>query len=150
MIYDTLNNINEYKGISINLDKALTFLSLAKDATLALGRTEIEGDKIYANIISAQTILREAGSFEYHKKYIDIHFMIEGEERILISNVNKLDTISEYKEDGDYGLQRGKEEVELLLTKGKFCICFPEDSHLPLIMNNESESIKKGIIKVQL
>jgi beta-galactosidase beta subunit len=36
------------------------------------------------------------------------------------------------------------------MTSENFCICFPNDAHLPLVINNEPEDIKKGIIKVLL
>jgi YhcH/YjgK/YiaL family protein len=149
MIYDLISNTPLYKGMSENLDEAMEFLN-GNIENLELGKTIINGEKLFINVIATETKLRENSFFEYHKKYIDIHFVIEGEEKILISNKNTLEISKEYSDKDDYALQKGKEEIELLMKKGRFCIVFPDDSHMPLIMNTEKKTIKKGIIKVMM
>lgn len=43
MIYDKLENIERYRGMSVWLDQAIDFLTGTDLAALPLGRTEING-----------------------------------------------------------------------------------------------------------
>lgn len=149
MIYDLIANTGIYKGLSKNLDTALDFLNEDKNI-LETGRLVIDEEKVFANIVTAETKPQENCFFEFHKKYIDIHFIIEGEEKILVSSINELETTSEYNEKDDYGLQKGVPEIEILMKKGRFCIVYPDDSHMPLVMTQVKKTIKKGIIKVMI
>lgn len=148
MIYDVISNVSLYKGLSANLDTALDFIAKLDKFNLQLGRNEIDDEKVFVNVVCARTKPPEGALFEYHKRYIDIHFIFAGEEKILVSRFDTLKTTTEYSQDSDCALQIGETQAELLMTNENFCVCFPEDSHLPLIMNNEPKDIKKGIIKV--
>ena len=52
MIYDSLENVKRYHGISKWLDAALDFLAHTDLDTLPLGRTEVCGDKVFVNAVS--------------------------------------------------------------------------------------------------
>ena len=84
MIYDEIKNIERYRGISKNLDTAIDFLEKTDLNSLPLGKTEILGDKVFANVMEAQAKAENELSFEIHKKYMDIQVDIEGTEEILI------------------------------------------------------------------
>lgn len=43
MLYDTLENLNQYTGLFPNLDKAIDFIEDNDVSALPLGRTEIDG-----------------------------------------------------------------------------------------------------------
>ena len=84
MIYDMLANVQKYRGISKNLDTAIDFLVKTDLSALPLGRTEIDGDNVFANVMEAQAKPVEELHFEIHKKYMDIQIDIEGTELICI------------------------------------------------------------------
>ena len=44
MIYDVIKNVGKYRGQSIWLDKAISFLETTDLKSLPIGRTEIDGD----------------------------------------------------------------------------------------------------------
>ena len=44
MLYDTLENLNQYTGLFPNLDKAIDFIEDNDVSALPLGRTEIDGE----------------------------------------------------------------------------------------------------------
>lgn len=46
MLYDTLENLNQYTGLFPNLDKAIDFIEDNDVSALPLGRTEIDGDDV--------------------------------------------------------------------------------------------------------
>ena len=45
MIYDTLNNLPNYLGVSDNLDTVIEYIMARDITTLPAGRTRIDGDK---------------------------------------------------------------------------------------------------------
>lgn len=54
MIYDKLSNITLYKGLSKNLDTAIQFISTHDLNELPLGKTTIDGDRVYINVMETK------------------------------------------------------------------------------------------------
>ena len=50
MIFDTLNNLPNYLGISRNLDTAIEYIMARDIATLPEGRTRVDGDAVVAEV----------------------------------------------------------------------------------------------------
>ena len=84
MIYDEIKNVSRYRGISENLDIAIDFMEKTDLKSLPLGRTEICGDRVFANVMEAQARDEEKLNFEIHRKYMDIQIDLEGTEAILV------------------------------------------------------------------
>ena len=53
------------------LDIAIDFLEKTDLTNLPLGRTEIFVDKVFANVMEAQSLDETAVKFEIHKRYMD-------------------------------------------------------------------------------
>ena len=94
MIYGEIKDLGLYKGISKNLDRAIDYILSGEYKNGVVGKNVIDGDNVYFNQPDSP-ITKEVkdGFIENHKKYIDIHVVIEGEEKIgYISNTDvKLD-----------------------------------------------------------
>lgn len=90
MIYDSLKNIESYKGISRNLDTAIDFLVKTDLNTLPEGWTDIDGEHVFANVISAVTHELTEESFEIHRNYMDIQIDLQGTEVIGTGQVHHL------------------------------------------------------------
>lgn len=86
--------------------------------------------------------------FEAHRNYLDIHFVISGEEGMGYADISKLTVTKEYDESGDYLLLSGDYD-KLILKPGDFCITFPEDAHIPA-MTAGGEGLKKAVVKIRL
>ena len=72
MICDTLQHLGRYRGLHPNLDTAIDYLLAHDLAALPLGRTEVDGDKVFINLMDA-TLHPDAGYHpEYHKLYADL------------------------------------------------------------------------------
>lgn len=147
MIYDTLSNIQRYKGIHCNLDTALEFLEKENLYELEVGRVNILGDKVYADIMTVNTRDVVNKEFEYHKKYLDIQLDIIGEEKIYIGYQNDL-TTEKYDIDNDFGLITCQKETEFILGGDKFIICMLSEPHKPSIKISEKKTIRKCVVKV--
>ena len=80
MITDTLNNLSLYKDIHPNLDTAIDYLLTHDLAALPVGRTHIDQDNVFVNIVDEQLRTPEEASYEYHRLYADIQISLNGEE----------------------------------------------------------------------
>lgn len=87
--------------------------------------------------------------FESHKKYIDVQFIVEGEEIIELENISNLEETLNYSDDMDlikYADTDGASS--LVLRKGDVAIFYPEDAHMPGLKVLDSRKVIKTVVKV--
>lgn len=148
MIFDKIENAGRYLGISENLDKAIHFL-LENDLTsLPEGKTFIDGDKVFVNVMQAVTNPDAEREYEFHKKYYDIQIDLEGEEKVRFGTGYRKIT-KEYDAGSDIGFGQCDSEAECSLSPGRFVICEPQEPHQPGGAAGENaEQIRKAVVKV--
>ena len=67
MICDTLEHLARYNGLHPNLDTAIDYLLPHDLSALPNGRTEVDGDEVFINVMDA-ALHPDAGYHpEYHK-----------------------------------------------------------------------------------
>ena len=71
MIYDTLEHRDQYRGLSPRLAKALDFLAETDFFALPDGRCDIDGDEVFANVMTYETKTANETP-ESHRRYMDI------------------------------------------------------------------------------
>lgn len=148
MIYDTLAHAAQYKGLHPGLDKALDFLCTTDLAALPDGRQDIDGDAVFANIMS-YTTLADNQTPENHKKYADVFYLLDGEEAVGVTPLEEVgELVKEYPER-DVWLHEGK-TVRLPLGGGRFVVFFPGDAHAPSIGPNGPAPARKCVVKVRV
>ena len=145
MILDKLTAANAYRGIHPRLDGVLDRLNEAFLATVGPETMELEGDKLYVTRFTYETLPREETFFEAHKRYLDVHLMVQGEERVELASPEGL-TLFEHQ--GDFYAYRGEAEQSLVLRPGSFLVVFPEDAHRIKIQVNGPETVSKVVFKV--
>ena len=151
MIYAELKNIKTYKGISKNLDKAIDFIVGKKYLNANFGKNIIDGDAVYFNCPEKPITRENTGlELEYHKRYADIHIVLEGEEAIAYSPFEDCVETKSFNAEEDYALMKGKTQVELIMNTKNFLIIFPEEPHLALLKVDTPKEIKKVIFKVEI
>ena len=77
MICDTLEQLHLYKGFHKNLDTAIAFLAAHPLDTLPLGRTEVDGDEVFINVMDADLKPHTGSHAEYHRLYADLQIGVE-------------------------------------------------------------------------
>ena len=82
MIYDGLGAIGLYRGLSRGLDVLIDWLGQNDPADLPLGITQIDGNRVYANVMNASTKYEKDARFETHRKYMDVQIDLEGAEGV--------------------------------------------------------------------
>ena len=146
MIYDTIDHAVLYRPISANLAKALDFLTSTDLSKYDTERVEIDGDKVYALFQRYET-KPVNDSPEAHKKYIDLQYLIDGEEFIGVAPLSTMKKEVEARPDGDIYFYEG-ETVKLPIGGGRFMVLFPEDAHAPCIAAGGSKPVHKVVIKI--
>lgn len=147
MIYDNLKNIERYRGISKWADVAIDFLMKTDLNTLPLGRTEISGDKVFANVMEAKALEEEEVQFEIHKKYMDIQIDIQGVEEIQIG-LDAEGPLKEYEEEKDFGTVVCGKSASCIMGAGRFIVCMGEEPHKPSLAAQSDRYLKKCVLKV--
>lgn len=147
MIYDRLENMGRYRGMSEWLDKAIDFVEHTDLASLPLGRTEICGDRVFANVMEAEAHTAEENKFEVHKKYMDIQIDLEGTE-IIQTGLNPSGWLDAFDEQTDFGTVVCEKDASCVMGPGKFIVCMKEEPHKPGIAALEDRRLKKCVLKV--
>ncbi len=149
MIYDTLDHAELYTSTHILLTEAWKFLTADGLPSLEEGRYELSGGA-YASVQAYTTSALEQGSFESHRRFVDVQFLIAGEEWIYVAAPEALRTTQAYEEGSDCALYQGAPETRVLMRPGRFLILFPHDAHMPCVYIAKPKSVKKVVVKLPL
>lgn len=147
MIFDTLENVNNYQGLG-RVYTALQFLADTDFSKVESGRYELQGDDIFYMVQRYETDPDKTIS-EAHKKYIDIQFMVDGEEIIGVAPISCEKTETEAKPENDVWFYECKTEP-LTLIKNSFMVLYPNDLHCPGVAVDNPLSCLKVVVKVKV
>lgn len=151
MIKDNLEHISYYNYLTSELQLGLKYLKDNDFVSFENGKYEIMEDKVFAIVQDYDTKSESEGKFEAHKKYIDIQFVAQGEEKILTGRLEEFDEITEYDEEKDIIFLEKKDEAKIdtvRLKAGEYVIFTPNDVHMPSLTVAEQVHVKKVVIKV--
>jgi YhcH/YjgK/YiaL family protein len=147
MIIDAIQHAEKYFHLSKPLCLGLEYLMKSDFSLVKEGKYEIEADKVFAHVMNLETKPAIDGKWEAHKKYIDIHMVISGAERIGFAPVLSL-SAGEYFEDKDFYYLEGKGQEVITIAPGQFVIFMPQDAHMPSLAVDHPSHIKKVVVKV--
>lgn len=116
------------------------------------GKYIIDGDDIFAIVMSYQTSAPDAMVFESHEKYIDIQTVITGAEGFECAFSDELNVITPYdagKEAAFYErTSHGQTRVDVY--PGTFVMLYPHDAHIAgLMVDTQTQLVKKVVVKVK-
>ena len=149
MIVDTLAQMSRYESFHTGFKAAFDFLRNVDLQSLAQGRTEIDGNRLFALTQSYETRPVDDGKLEAHRKYIDIQFIVSGEEHIGYAPLGGQPETTPFDTEKDIGFYHGDASF-VKLSAGMFAIFFPHDAHLPGRHLVTSSQVKKVVLKVML
>ena len=150
MIIDKIDNLEMYKGIIPDVYEGLKYLK-EMDPRTPLGIYPIS-EKLLVKVMEYGTGDECKVGYEAHKKHLDIHYVLSGNERIKWSPINDKDIKTPYDEENDaIFYQKPINHVsEALLGNGVFAVMFPQDGHACTYFVDKCETIKKIVIKVTI
>lgn len=149
MIYAKNKDALAYRGIHPNLDLALEHITDGFLSSIGEMRVELKDSDVYVTRYTYETVPAEESLFEAHKKYLDIHIMLEGSERVEIAPPEKLTEI-DGSEAKDFYSYRGEGDYKLLLSPGDFLVVFPGDAHRIKMQANGPETVTKAVFKIRI
>ena len=147
MILDTLQNAARYAGLKVGCSEAFGFLDQPGLQDLPDGKYEIAGKRVYAIIERTQGRKVSDGQLEGHRRYLDIQYVVSGEESMGWRPAAGLPSAVSYDEDRDLEFFEGEPESLVRVPAGSFAVFLPTDAHLPLIGDGP---IHKVVVKVAI
>lgn len=145
MIFAKFEDAAEYCGIHPRLDKALALINDEFLGTVGTQTMHLEGDSLYVTRFDYETLPLEDTFYEAHRRYLDIHILLSGEERVDISHP---DTLSQFEHKDDFYAYTGSAEQTVILRPGTFLVVFPGDAHRIKICTDEPAQVSKAVFKV--
>ena len=152
-IYADVNSAefkHQYESNKATWDKVFAFLAdSAKLASLPVGTYPIEDKNAYAIITEAPSKTPDAAKWEAHRKYIDLQYVVKGEEKIGVAPLASATVTEPYdeKKDAAHYTADGKYYTA---TPAEFYLFFPSDAHRPNLKVDGFDVVKKLVIKIML
>src|SRR5215212_8148883 len=95
---DVVEFAKQYHANKIYWDKAFAFLKEQDLNALSKGKHAIDGENVFATIQEAATKDFDSTKWESHRKYIDLQYVVSGEERMGVCPVTKATVSKPYDE----------------------------------------------------
>ena len=146
MVLDLLENIELYEALNPHFPKVVDFLQNTDLSALPLGRNEICGDIVYANVMEVKPKSKDEAFIEIHRRYIDIQIPLSADETMGYTPINELPE-ADYDCAGDAAVYPvGMPARDYFnVRQGEFVIFFPQDGHAPAIT---AQPLRKVVFKV--
>lgn len=148
MIVSDIASFARYTCLNRHFGKVLDFLEKRDLLSLPEGKTEIDGDNVYCMRFDyvAENVL--GTQFEAHRKYLDIHLVLENEEFVGTAALKGASLVKLYDEAADIAFYAAKSYQAIKLVKGRVLVVFSDDLHQPGVKSNDLP-VKKLVIKVK-
>lgn len=151
MLTTDLRLADKYDYLSERFIKAYQFLRTEDLNGLLPGITEIDGDKIFADVQEYTTMPWENCPFEAHNQYFDIQYVVSGKEMFGYAKRENLEESAPYDSKNDLLFFEEPEVCgRILLEAGDIAVVPPEDAHKPRCIAGESCKVKKIVLKVKV
>ena len=152
-IVGTVADSKHLDSLGPNFRKAFEFLRKTDLTTLKIGRTEVDGDNVFVNVMEAKLAPFDGpGKTEAHRKYIDIQLPINGKETFGVFTMTDKELALPFNEKDDYVLFETKTEpVEL--KPGEFIMFLPPyGGHRPCCTREATPpaGYRKAVVKVKV
>ena len=148
MIADNIKNIERYIDLIPLFRKAEE--RICELSGVDNGKVEIEGNKLFACVQSVVTDEIENCPNENHRRYIDIHYVIKGRERIDYWKRSDSEVTKAFDVENDYELCSSPDNYSsVVLNEGDFALVYPGEVHRSKVCIEEPEPLHKIVFKLE-
>ena len=147
MIIDTIENLGKYVALNPLFADVVEFLKSHDLQSMEPGKYPIKDKDLFMNLQVAKQRTKDTAFLETHVEMIDIQIPITCAETFGYTPLCDLPAF-EYNAEKDitkYG--DTKPQTFVTVNPGQFAIFFPQDGHMPCII--DEPEIKKAIFKVK-
>lgn len=149
MIVDSIGNASLYECLNKSFPKVFEILA-SLDKNASEGKTVIDEGNVWVNVQHFGDKAPSADpKFEEHRKFIDIHYIVYGEEKFGYNNLDRLNVTEPYDESRDVEFSKG-EINELHLKTGDFLITYPSDAHIPNMQKINKDTMVRAVAKIRI
>jgi YhcH/YjgK/YiaL family protein len=130
--------------------KALEFLHQSSLADLRDGTIALDGKRVFAIVQRYETIAADAPRFEYHREYLDVQYVVTGEEVIGWAPADIMAVTEPYDAERDiaFGTVSADRWTAVRLGPGQAAVLFPEDGHAPRLASGTVGPVFKIVVKI--
>lgn len=133
--------------------QALTWIEAQDFSQMVPGKYDIlPENQMFCLVQQAVTAPAERQRPESHFRYVDIQYLLSGEENIGVCRYQ-----ASFPQDGEASHEKDivfyqsvGEETVISLRPGMFAVFFPEDVHRPCCQLDQPQPITKAVIKINL
>ena len=151
MLVTTLDHAAGNDYLAARFQKAYAFLNRDDLGSLPLGRVDIDGDAVFANVQEYDTVAVAEKQMEAHRGYYDVQFVVSGQELLQYAQLDGLPECQPFDAENDFGLYETPEQcTNVVLHAGDLAVLAPEDAHKPgCTLGSEPCHVRKIVVKVR-
>jgi biofilm protein TabA len=150
MILDRIEHAAMYRGLEPILREALDYLSSTDFSQVPEGRHVLDGERLFALVQRYQTKAVSDALWEAHRRYIDVQYVVAGDEQIgyapLVDGLTVTKPYDTQKDVIFFNVRGDRFE----LSAGTFAIFTPHDVHAPGLVSGVSQQgaeVRKVVVK---
>jgi biofilm protein TabA len=150
VIVDSLTHLlKDEAAFGLKIQRGLQFLRDTDFTGKAAGRHEVDEELFYF-INEYETKEVEECFWEAHRKNLDLHYILEGKEKIGYAAIERLEVKEEYSDEKDAVFFNGELESAVAVSAGDLVICYPQDGHMTAIAAGEKTAVRKVVLKIKI
>ncbi len=140
--------------LSRKINSAIEYVKNQKLNIIPVGKYTIDDDS-YFTLQEYETKDESLCKFESHKQFVDVHLIINGEEKINVCSLDLLTIETPYDDNNDtiiWGSSKFAKHkcAEVILNCGSYVVLYPDNAHMPAVKVNGASKIRKVVIKVKI
>lgn len=146
MIICPFNDLVRYAPIIPGLEEAMDVIKNRKEWTP--GTIPLSGgNRILVQDVTSGT--PDGRLCEAHRKFLDIQYIVDGEETVGWAPLEALTLEGEFSEEKDIGFYAGKVDF-FRISAGNCYVAFPEDAHMPGLHLDKERTYRKMVLKLHI
>lgn len=151
MIVDTFSNLEKYKESLPQLLLVKKFIDdHMHEENMECCKYLIDDENVFALVQEYVTKNSKEIRWESHRKYIDVQFILSGNENIGYSRCEALKLMEDFSEGKDIAFYKSpKTYTQITLSEGMFAIFYPGEAHLPCCISETPSNVKKIVFKIK-
>ncbi len=150
MIVTDIDKIERQAPPTPQFRQAIEFLRRKDLPDLPDGNVTIDGKRVFAILQRYRTAHQDAPKFEYHRKYIDVQYILSGEEIIGWAPAAEMTPTFDYDDQQDvcFGLMEPGKWSAVRVAAGQLAVLWPEDGHAPRLAAGNPCLVRKIVVKI--
>jgi YhcH/YjgK/YiaL family protein len=129
------------------IQTGLSYACTTDFSAMSLGRHTVDGGNMIVLVQEYTTSLSNPHKVETHVRYVDIHYVLQGEEMIGYSSANVSPVLVDTSAEQDIIYFNAVDEILAPLKAGMYAVFFPWEIHRPGHIAAESSDVRKVVVK---